>query len=61
MLCPSSDTPELNSSAPWQTTGLFEGDIYVTLAATQRNGLIDPQKRWINGTIPYVIDKSFGE
>lgn len=44
---------------------LFEGDIALTatqrsaLLNPQRNGLVNPNKRWKHGIVPYKFDSEF--
>ncbi|XP_063238329.1 hatching enzyme 1.2 [Bacillus rossius redtenbacheri] len=41
----------------WELSGLFEGDIMLDGDGDPRNALQDEAVHWLNGVVPYVIDK----
>jgi hypothetical protein len=44
----------------WELSGKFEGDIALS-EEEQRNGLINPSRRWPGRVVPYAIDDVFSE
>lgn len=46
----------------WEESGLYEGDIMVyQTSQVPKNGLLDPDSRWPNATVPFYIDDEFSK
>lgn len=45
----------------WELSGQYEGDIMMNNQTELKNALVDEDRRWTNGILPYFIEKDFGK
>lgn len=45
----------------WELSGQFEGDIMMNNESDLKNVLVNEEKRWPKGIVPYYIEKDFGK